>query len=219
MADTKSPAVEAVRAVAEHTAESDAPDLAEATGYRDTVTGRLVDDRPVELDAPALRLNGYITRPQFWALDEACKPLRATFPDYGPYLVGSVMERPTFRDVDVRLIMSDEQYDRLSDAEWSLIGFVTSRHLAALTGLPIDFQVQRQTEANAAYGHRSRTPLGMRGDGFWHGDHRPEPTTVTPPDSHETRGGASLPLHRTEAGWPRCSTCDGGGCPDCTDPA
>lgn len=29
----------------------------------------------------------------------------------------------------------------------------------------------------------------------------------------------SLPLHRTEAGWPSCSTCDGGGCLDCTDPA
>lgn len=28
-----------------------------------------------------------------------------------------------------------------------------------------------------------------------------------------------LPLHRTEAGYPHCSTCDGGGCPDCTDPA
>lgn len=28
-----------------------------------------------------------------------------------------------------------------------------------------------------------------------------------------------LPIHRTEAGWPRCATCDGGGCPDCTDPA
>jgi len=28
-----------------------------------------------------------------------------------------------------------------------------------------------------------------------------------------------LPLHRTEAGYPRCSTCDGGGCYDCTDPA
>ncbi|AXH49797.1 thioredoxin domain [Gordonia phage Pleakley] len=28
-----------------------------------------------------------------------------------------------------------------------------------------------------------------------------------------------LPLHRTEAGHPDCSTCDGGGCPDCTDPA
>lgn len=30
---------------------------------------------------------------------------------------------------------------------------------------------------------------------------------------------ASLPPHRTEAGWPRCATCDGGGCLDCTDPA
>lgn len=30
--------------------------------------------------------------------------------------------------------------------------------------------------------------------------------------------GAALPLHRTEAGWPRCATCDGGGCHDCTDP-
>jgi hypothetical protein len=29
----------------------------------------------------------------------------------------------------------------------------------------------------------------------------------------------SLPLHRTEAGWPRCATCDGGGCFDCTDPS
>jgi hypothetical protein len=28
-----------------------------------------------------------------------------------------------------------------------------------------------------------------------------------------------LPTHRTEVGYPRCSTCDGGGCYDCTDPA
>ena len=32
-------------------------------------------------------------------------------------------------------------------------------------------------------------------------------------------GEAWLPLHRTEAGYPNCSTCDGGGCLDCTDPA
>lgn len=30
---------------------------------------------------------------------------------------------------------------------------------------------------------------------------------------------SELPIHRTEAGYPRCSTCDGGGCLDCTDPA
>ena len=29
----------------------------------------------------------------------------------------------------------------------------------------------------------------------------------------------NLPPHRTEAGHPNCATCDGGGCPDCTDPA
>ena len=29
----------------------------------------------------------------------------------------------------------------------------------------------------------------------------------------------NLPVHRTEAGYPNSSTCDGGGCPDCTDPA
>lgn len=28
-----------------------------------------------------------------------------------------------------------------------------------------------------------------------------------------------LPMHRTEAGYPNCATCDGGGCYDCTDPA
>lgn len=35
----------------------------------------------------------------------------------------------------------------------------------------------------------------------------------------EKHSMSDLPLHRTEAGYPRCSTCDGGGCPDCTDPA
>jgi hypothetical protein len=35
----------------------------------------------------------------------------------------------------------------------------------------------------------------------------------------EGRAARHLPLHRTEAGHPNCSTCDGGGCHDCTDPA
>lgn len=38
--------------------------------------------------------------------------------------------------------------------------------------------------------------------------------------SRETvRATLGLPLHRTEAGYPRCATCDGGGCYDCTDPS
>lgn len=122
----------------------------------------------------ALKYNGYFTRPDFWALDQACKPIREAFPDFGTYLVGSVMERPDYRDVDVRLILTDENYDRLTDAEWSLIGFAFSRHLAEVTRLPIDFQVQRQTEANAAYPDKARTPLGLRDYGtHWVGDQRP----------------------------------------------
>lgn len=35
----------------------------------------------------------------------------------------------------------------------------------------------------------------------------------------ENAAPAELPIHRTEAGYPRCATCDGGGCLDCTDPA
>lgn len=38
-------------------------------------------------------------------------------------------------------------------------------------------------------------------------------------DSPPKRVLRPLPIHRTEAGYPRCSTCDGGGCLDCTDPA
>ena len=123
-----------------------------------------------------VKLTGYFTRPEFWALDEACKPLRETFPDYGPYLVGSVMERPTYRDVDVRLLLADDRYDRLDDAEWGLLGFIVSRRLAAVTGLPIDFQFQRVTDANAAYKGKPRNPLGVRGfEHHWVGDQRPEP--------------------------------------------
>lgn len=33
----------------------------------------------------------------------------------------------------------------------------------------------------------------------------------------QRRRNFNLPIHRTEAGYPYCSTCDGGGCPDCTD--
>ncbi|MBS45326.1 MAG: hypothetical protein CMH83_19580 [Nocardioides sp.] len=130
--------------------------------------------------AREFKMTGYFTRPELWALDEACKPLREVFPDFGPYLVGSAIERPTYRDVDVRLILRDEQYDRLTDAEWQLLGFMVSRHLASLTGLPVDFQFQRQTEANSAYGDKPRNPLGVRGFERWIGDGRPDPLHDTP---------------------------------------
>lgn len=44
-------------------------------------------------------------------------------------------------------------------------------------------------------------------------------TTAEPGTRGQLPAPRALPQHRTEAGWPRCSTCEGGGCPDCTDPA
>ena len=111
---------------------------------------------------------------QMFLLDHACNPLRDAFPDYGPYLVGTASERGPYRDVDVRLIMEDEAYDKLADAAgmpaiWFL-GLSIGKYLASLTGLPIDFQFQRATEANAIHGEKFRNHLGMRGLGKYQGD-------------------------------------------------
>jgi hypothetical protein len=75
-----------------------------------------------------------------------------------PYHVGSSLWNKDWRDVDVRLILPDDEFDRLfgqprSEVNAKLSAFTLA--FAALgremTGLPIDFQIQRQTEANAKY--------------------------------------------------------------------
>lgn len=111
---------------------------------------------------------------QMFLLDNACHPLREAFPSYGPYLVGTAFHRGPFRDVDVRLIMEDEEFDKLADAVgmpavWFL-GLGLGQYLASLTGLPIDFQFQRATEANEIHGGKPRNPLGLRGLGNYEGD-------------------------------------------------
>ncbi len=78
-----------------------------------------------------------------------------------PYLVGSALDRPDYRDVDVRLILADDVFDRLAsvvEIQGLNIGF--SLWGQRVTGLPIDFQVQRMTEANAENEGR-RHPIGM----------------------------------------------------------
>lgn len=105
----------------------------------------------------------------FERLEEWCHLVSILFGGQTPYLVGSVMERPDFRDVDVRLILPDAVYDRW----WG------DRHRVRLanraittwgqreTGLPIDFQIQRQTDANEAYPKPYRNPMGLRAGAGW----------------------------------------------------
>lgn len=97
-------------------------------------------------------------------LDEACKPIREGF-GATPYLVGSAMNDADWRDVDVRLMLSDEEFDSLFAERpklWGLLSRVITTYLQARTTLPIDFQIQRISEANEKH-RKPRNPLGGRG--------------------------------------------------------
>lgn len=103
--------------------------------------------------APRKRAN-YLPSPQSLLLNQACLFVAQAF-DSHPYLVGSCLHKRDFRDVDVRLILDDERYDRMFEAEcenpnayWSLLCTSISMYLSKASGLPIDFQIQRMTQAN-----------------------------------------------------------------------
>jgi hypothetical protein len=81
----------------------------------------------------------------------------------GLFLVGSALERADFRDVDIRLMLADSAFD----AAWTdnLKVRMTNRAVSTWgrveTGLPIDFQIQRMTEANERY-PGERNAMGIR---------------------------------------------------------
>lgn len=76
---------------------------------------------------------------------------------HGPYLVGSCIERADFRDVDLRMMLDDDQFDAVT-AVCQLRFFNMSFSLwgQQVTGLPIDFQIQKVSQANDDYGSRPR---------------------------------------------------------------
>lgn len=113
---------------------------------------------------------------QMFELDLACKPIDEAFGG-AVYLVGTAAEgRQSYRDVDVRVILGDEEYDALAAAITgeliAFLGIAIGRYLAASTGLPIDFQIQRMTEANDRH-DGVRNPLGTRGLDHFRGDAAP----------------------------------------------
>jgi len=107
-----------------------------------------------------------------WRLDQACSAIREAV-GVAPYLVGSVLERPDPRDVDVRLILPDDQWEALEafGSEFRiLLGLVFSEWLSARSGLAIDFQIQAQTSANVHHGETARNPVGTRSLANFTGD-------------------------------------------------
>jgi hypothetical protein len=129
-----------------------------------------VDEAPPK---PTVRPSSYLSPPDFHRLNWACQPVRAAFGS-PPYLVGSVLTRPDYRDIDLRLILDDEVYDamfgavdgltteRRTGATLLLLNIAVSDLIAKAANVraPIDFQFQSMTEANVPE-HGMRNPMGM----------------------------------------------------------
>lgn len=118
----------------------------------------------------------YIGAPACFALEMAIRQVCDAFGVYqgkyfsGCYVVGSTLERPDWRDVDVRMIMHDDLFAHHfpdagqhweHDAKWLLLTTAISDWLSKQTGLPVDFQFQPQTHANE-YHKGPRNAVGLR---------------------------------------------------------
>jgi hypothetical protein len=106
----------------------------------------------------------FLPAPHAYRLDQAVLPLVSAFGQC-IYQVGSSLHTRDYRDVDVRAILSDEQFARLFpngnlDALLSVMTTAISAQLSLASGLPIDFQFQKQSEANARF-DGSRSAVGI----------------------------------------------------------
>lgn len=114
---------------------------------------------------------------EMFHLDVACRVIHEAF-GHPPYLVGSagiVNDGSDYRDVDVRLILPDDEFAAVCPTRerWQALSLAFTAYLTERTGLPIDFQVQRATEANERY-PANRNPLGMRRTFAGGGDATPD---------------------------------------------
>lgn len=153
--------------------------MQDASQHVPTVQVQVEEKPPV---APRKKAR-YIGAPACFALEMACKTLRDAFGSevdesshIGIYAVGSCLERPDWRDVDVVMIMDDASFQRLFpdvtfgpgfganwefDPRWTLMVTLISRWLKEQTGLPVDFKFQPMSYANERH-NKQRHAVGLR---------------------------------------------------------
>lgn len=121
-----------------------------------------------DADSNTLKNIGGVGMPAALLLDEFGNQVWNVFGD-PPYHVGSSLTEKTWRDVDVRMILSDEDYKAWGlgnpdsphqNGKWVALCLAFSALGKQMTGLPIDFQIQQQTKANQEY-TGPRSALGM----------------------------------------------------------
>ena len=115
-----------------------------------------------------------LTTSELARLNLACIPVREALGALGgTYLVGSAGssdtvrgEDGTFRDVDIRSILSDEEFDALFSTRpllWSVLCWSVSEMVSKSSGFRVDFQIQKRSEANRLFPGMYRNPIGMKG--------------------------------------------------------
>lgn len=90
-----------------------------------------------------------------------------------PYHVGSSLtNKREWFDVDVRVILSDDEYEAWGlgnpkyprqNGKWVSLCWAYSELGKAMTGLPIDFQIQQQTLANEEFSNTKAGPRSALG--------------------------------------------------------
>lgn len=120
--------------------------------------------------APKRIKTSYVGVPAIFELTMACNVLIRA---YGSsiYHVGSSLQRPDWRDVDLVMILSDEAFEREfpnaplhsaaweHDPKWLVLTVSLSKWLSEKSGVPVDFKFQPRTFANERHsGHRN--PIG-----------------------------------------------------------
>lgn len=100
--------------------------------------------------------------PAWMYLNQFGRIVNDAFGDY-PFLVGSATVSKQWRDVDVRLILSDEAFERICGQDeslrWQALCLAFSELGKQMTGLPVDFQIQQMTQANKTFPSQIRCAL------------------------------------------------------------
>jgi hypothetical protein len=118
----------------------------------------------------------YLLVSQINTLDTWGKELENMFPVkmkvYGTYIVGSAVQHKDWRDVDIRQIVSDADFEKLKKViDIGYFNHMVSIWGQQITGLPIDYQVQgighEDNKNSKGYHH----PIGLR-DGYVNGEKR-----------------------------------------------
>lgn len=113
--------------------------------------------------------NSYVGMPAHLKLEQFGDQVWAAF-GHPPYLVGSATHSKQWRDVDVRLILTDEEWDKLGLGDkrrpsmcrkWHALCLAYSALGREMTGLPIDFQIQHQDLANKQYAKKNHNRIAI----------------------------------------------------------